>query len=52
MIQNAHIICYSGGEASALAAIEVSRKHCTKPKIQSLASVPNEESSQRVRRDG
>jgi len=26
MIQNAHIICYSGGESSALTAIEVSRK--------------------------
>ena len=33
MIQNAHIICYSGGEASALAAIEVSRKHGTRSLI-------------------
>lgn len=28
-MQNAHIICYSGGEASALTAIEVSRKYGT-----------------------
>lgn len=29
VIRDAHIICYSGGEASALTAIEVSRKHGT-----------------------
>jgi hypothetical protein len=27
MIFNAHIVCLSGGEASALTAIEVARKH-------------------------
>ena len=33
MIQNAHVICYSGGEASALVAVEVSRRFGTESLI-------------------